>query len=144
MILDLQYFGGRGASSGSSSAAIKNAIIKKALSSRFKGVQRDAKNGTGNYSFKNAKAVGASEASKMTSIKFMDDRKGNTLAHGLIGGKHVYYANKSTSKTIKALKQKAEGKAEKQGKTEIKTTSTYDRWKKEMTRILPRGLERIG
>jgi hypothetical protein len=122
--------GGRGSSSGGSSAAIKNAILKRALNSRLKGVQRDAKNGTGNYSFKNAKAVGASEALKMTSKKFMDDKKGNTLAHGLIGGKHVYYASKSTSKTIKALKQKAKGKVENPGKREINTTSTYDRWKK--------------
>lgn len=122
--------GGRGSSSGSSSAAIKNAILKRGENSRLKGVQRDAKNETGNYSFKNAKAVGSSEALKMTGIRFMNDKKGNTLAHGIIGGKHVYYASKTTNKTIKALKQKAKGKVEKKGNTEIKTTSTYDKWKK--------------
>ena len=56
VILDLQYFGGRGASSSGSggdintSNRIKNQIIQKGLNSKFAGVRRDAENGKGRTS----------------------------------------------------------------------------------------------
>lgn len=103
------------------------------MNSRFKGIQRDAKNGTGNYNFKNASPVNASDAMKMTEMRFME-RNGNTLVHGLIENKHVFIADKSDSKIIKALEQR-EKKLKSSNKheitrPEIRTTSTYDRWKK--------------
>jgi hypothetical protein len=110
--------------------SIKASIISRGENSRLKGVQRNAKHGTGNYSFKNAKAVDSCEAMKMTCIKFMDDKKGNTLAHGIINNEHVYYANETANETIQALKQKAKGRVYKRGNTEITPSSTYDRWKK--------------
>ena len=71
MVMNLQYFGGRGGSSGIGrnsigiSNRIKKEMLDSGLKSKFKGVQRDAQNGTGNYSYKDAKAVVGAEALKM-------------------------------------------------------------------------------
>ena len=125
--------GSAGGGAKAKSTQIKNQFLESAMNSRLKGVQRDAKNGTGNYSFKDAKPVNAKDAMKMTEMRFME-KNGNTLVHGLIGNKHVFIADKSDSKIIEDLKKKKEkvshsNKAE-VTRPEIRTTSTYDRWRK--------------
>lgn len=125
--------GGRGASgtSVSNSNSIKSQLLDAGLNSKFAGVRRDAANGAGTYNFKDAKAVSPSTAIKMTDIKIVE-RNGNTLVYGLIGQRKVFYAAKSTDKTVQALikkKNKQSGELSK-GNTNIRTTSTYDRWKK--------------
>ena len=78
--------GGRGSGSGNlktggSSIALSNKIkiemLQHGINSKFKGVQRDAKAGEGNYSYKNAKAINESVALKMDVIR-MHERDGNT------------------------------------------------------------------
>lgn len=130
--------GGRGSSNGSgisNSNTIRKQMLEKAMSSKFKGVVRDAKAGTGNYGFKNAKAVSASVAKKMTSMK--EHKKGDdVLIEGFVNNKHSFFAAKEGNKTIKSLRGKiAETKSKraeesKINRPEIKTTSTYDRWQK--------------
>lgn len=136
--------GGRGASSiskGGGSIAtsnkIKQEILDKALNSRFKGVQRDAREGKGVYGFKDAKAVSSSDALKMKVDKVLE-RDGNTLIEGFHKGKHVFYAGKDSDGTIKKIKNKqAERKAAHAkeqnaiNRPEIRTTTTYDGWRKQ-------------
>ncbi|MGC4440772.1 hypothetical protein ABXW85_18095, partial [Streptococcus suis] len=86
----------------SSSNKIRDRILKKALGSKFAGVRRDAKAGTGNYGFKNAKAVDAKTALKMTSTR-EHTKDGNVLIEGSINGKHVFFAEKEGGKTVEAL-----------------------------------------
>lgn len=84
--------GGRGSNSGigGNSIAISNKIKKEmldsGLSSKFKGIQRNAQNGTGAYSYKDAKAVGSVEALKM-DVSMVHEKNGNTLFCGVINGK---------------------------------------------------------
>lgn len=127
---------GRGSSKASGGNAKSNAIrdefIQAGLQSRLKGVQRDAREGTGNYQYKDAKAVDKAEALTMKSIAVVE--KGDkTLVHGLIGGEKVFYASESSDPTIKKLKQRQKdlSKGNLQ-KTDIKITptSTYNSWKK--------------
>lgn len=114
------------------STQIKNQFLESAMNSKLKGVQRDAKNGTGNYSFKDASPVNISDAMKMTEMRFME-KNGNTLVHGLIGNKHVFIADKSDSKIIKDLEKKKKNASHSNKaeitRPEIRTTSTYDRWR---------------
>lgn len=143
MVINLQFFGGRGGSSGlgvgRNSIAISNRIKKEmlesGLNSKFKGVQRDAKNGTGAYSYKDAKAVGSTEALKM-DVFGVHEKNGNTLFEGLINGKQVFYANKDSDSTVQKIKSILSNKKDQQirdskNRPESQTiTSTYDRWKK--------------
>lgn len=135
--------GGRGASSisrGGGSIAtsnrIKQEMLESGLNSRFKGVQRDAREGKGNYGFKDAKAVKSSDALKMKDVR-VHERDGNTLVEGFFEGKHVFYAGKDSDGTIKKIKSKqAERKAKRAeesriNRPEIRTTTTYDRWRKQ-------------
>ena len=136
--------GGRGSGSGNlktggSSIALSNKIksemLQHGINSKFKGVQRDAKAGEGNYSYKNAKAINESVALKMDVIR-MQERDGNTLVEGMNNGRHVFYANRTSDRVIQTIKNNEAKKKEKQvqesgeRRLEIRTTTTYDRWKK--------------
>ena len=135
--------GGRGSNSGggggiksdiSRSENIKNQIVDKALNSRIQGIRRQAEEGTGNYTFINAKAVPFEQAEKMTNSK-VHERGENTLVEGYLkNGTHVYYANKTESAEIKKLVEKRKNKNQ---DTELrlpdmkgKETTTYDKWLK--------------
>lgn len=130
--------GGRGSRVGTSVASsnkIRERMLKKALGSKFAGVRRDAKAGTGNYGFKNAKAVNPNTAKKMTSLK--EHKKGDdVLIEGFVNNKHVFYAAKEGDKTISSLRGKMAASKSKRleeskiNRPEINTTSTYDRWQK--------------
>lgn len=129
--------GGRGSSNGSGisgSNAIRKQMLDKAMHSKLKGMVRDAKAGKGNFGFKNAKAVDAKTALKMTSTK-EHARGGNVLIEGSINGKHVFFAEKEGGKTTEALRAKERELKAKRVKEsainrpEIRTTSTYDRWR---------------
>lgn len=136
--------GGRGSSSGraggtggiATSNRIKNEFLQNGLNSKFKGVRRDAENGTGSYTYKDAKAVTANEALKMDVLR-VHEKGDNTLVEGLVNGKHSFYANSNSDSTIKYIKNTMELKKQKQvsdikstDRPEIRTTSTYNRWKK--------------
>lgn len=135
--------GGRGANSGRAGAGgiatsnrIKNEWLQSGLNSKFKGVQRNVKNGTGSYTYKDAKAVTSNEALKMDILR-VHEKGDNTLIEGLVNGKHSFYANSNSDSTIKYIKNAMELKKQKQvsdmksaDRPEIRTTSTYDRWKK--------------
>ena len=90
--------------------------------------------GTGNYGFKNAKAVDAKTALKMTSTR-EHTKDGNVLIEGSINGKHVFFAEKEGGKTVEALREKAQElkakqvEASKIKRPEIPMTSTYERWR---------------
>lgn len=122
-------------SSHATSNKIKQDFVDAGLNSKFKGVQRNAREGTGAYSFKDATPVSSSEALKMSGMQFIE-RNGKTLVHGTTDNKKVFYANNSDSKEIKALRQENERRKQKQVEDmkhrpdNINTTSTYDRWKK--------------
>lgn len=142
--------GGRSSSSGKntssidSSNKIREQFILNGLNSRFKGMQRDAREGKGNFSYKDSKAISEKVAlTEMTNYKFhtLGD---NTLVEGLRKKgddfEKVFYANKSSNATIKALKVKQDKKSAKQYEEmkkaslevqskEKRTTTTYDRWK---------------
>lgn len=130
--------GGRGSSNGtgvSKSNSIRKQMLEKAMSSRFAGVRRDAKAGTGNYGFKNAQAVSGNVALKMSSMR-EHAKDGNVLVEGQVNGKHVFYAAKEGDKTINSLREKiSDTKAKRVEESKIKRpeitpTSTYDRWRK--------------
>lgn len=139
--MDLQFFGGRGSESGIAgksvtiSNQIKREMIDSGLNSKLKGVQRNAQNGTGAYSFKDAKAVGSAEALKM-DVYQVHEQNGNTLFEGLLHGRKVFYANKESDRTVQKIKstltkQKEQQLRDSQNRPENQTiTSTYDRWKK--------------
>ena len=125
-------------SSGASHATsnkIKQEFIDAGLNSKFKGVQRNAREGKGAYAYKDAVPVSESDASKISGMQFVE-HNGKTLVHGILGEKNVFYANNSDSKEIKALRQKAEESGQKRleaarHRPETRTTTTtYDRWKK--------------
>lgn len=131
--------GGGGSNSDNSSHETSNKIkqefIDAGLNSRLAGVRRRAQEGTEGYSYKDASPVSASEASNISNMHFVE-RNGKTLVHGIVDNKKVFYANSSDSKEIKALRQKAEERKHKQAEDmkhrpdTIRTTSTYDRWKR--------------
>ena len=133
---------GRGSSKASGgsdikrSNSIKNQILDKAMNSRLAGVRRDATNGTGNYTFKNSTAVSENRVSEIKSAKIFE-KDGYTLIDGEIDGKSVFYANKSDTPAITKYKKNVNEKKHKQAeemkrseRPEIRTTSTYDRWRK--------------
>ena len=129
--------GKRSSGSISNSNKIKNEMLQAGLNSKFKGVQRDAQNGTGVYTFKDAQAVSSNEALKMNILSIYD-KNGNTLVEGLSGNKHVFYASSSSDATITKLKQKQSNAKSKQVadmksqvRPDITTTTTYNRWKKQ-------------
>lgn len=41
---------------------IRDSFIQEGMNSKFKGVQRDARNGTGRFGYKNAIAINSNEA----------------------------------------------------------------------------------
>ena len=139
----LQFFGGRGASSSgaggggdiNTSNRIKNQIIQKGLNSKFAGVRRDAENGKGRFSFKDAEAVNSKTALKMNVFRSYEEN-GNTLYEGEYNGKSVFYANSNSDSTIKALNAREEKRKKniaeesKARDVNITPTATYDRWKK--------------
>lgn len=131
---------GRGSSKASGgtteSNVIKNQILEKGLSSKFAGVRRQAEEGTGRFSFKNSTAVSSQDALKMDVGKIYEEG-GNTLIDGVLNNKNVFYAAKSSDSTVKAIKERQSKSKTKQAedlkrmeRPEIRTTSTYDRWKK--------------
>lgn len=129
--------GGRGSSNSSgisNSNTIRKQMLEKAMGSKFKGVVRDAKAGKGNYGFKNAKAVDARTALKMTSTR-EHTKDGNVLIEGSINGKHVFFAEKEGGKTVETLREKDRVLKEKRAeeskikRPEITPTSTYNRWR---------------
>lgn len=128
--------GGRGASVGGNGISMSNKIkrewLSAGLNSKFKGINRDAQNGTGTFTYKDAKAVSSSDAAKMDVLR-IQEKNGNTLIEGLKGNQLVFYANKTSDKTIQNIierEKKKKAKLESKVSTEIRTTSTYDRWKK--------------
>ena len=141
MVMNLQYFGGRGGSSGIGgnsieiSNRIKKEMLDSGLKSKFKGVQRNAQNGTGSYSYKDAKAVGSAEALKM-DVYGVHEKNVNTLFEGTIRGEKVFYANKDSDGTVQKIKSRLSDQKEQQirdskNRPENQTiTSTYNRWKK--------------
>lgn len=108
--------GGRGSNSGigGNSIAISNKIKKEmldsGLSSKFKGVQRNAQNGTGAYSYKDAKAVGSIENGCLYGAR----RKRQCTFCGVINGKKVFYANKNSDSTVQKIKGILSDKKEQQ------------------------------
>lgn len=127
-------FKGGGGSTTATSNKIKNEMLKSGLNSKFKGVQRDAKAGAGNFSYKDAKAIDGASALKMEVFR-VHEKNGNTLIEGLLNGKHVFYANTNSDKVIQSIQNNIAREKERQvnssrERPEIRTTSTYDRWKK--------------
>lgn len=110
--------GGRGTSSGIStnsitiSNGIKREMLSKGLNSKFKGVQRDAKAGTGSFTYKDARAIGSADALKMDILR-VHENSNNTLVEGIIRGKHVFYANKNSDSTIQKIKNNIDKKKQK-------------------------------
>ena len=133
--------GGRGSNSGGADGTaaraneIKREMLEAAMNSKFKGVQRDAREGTGIFSFKEAKAVGKVAASKIEVYQTYE-KNGKTLIDGILNEKHVFYAGKNTDPTIIKIKNrmadehKRKVEESKVTKPEIRTTTTYERWKK--------------
>lgn len=131
--------GGGGSNSDNQSHATSNKIkqefIDAGLNSKFKGVQRNAREGKGAYAYKDAVPVSEIDASKISGMQFVE-HDGKTLVHGILGEKKVFYANNSDSKEIKALRQKEEESGQKRleearHRPETRTTTTtYDRWKR--------------
>lgn len=131
--------GGSNDESISNSIKIREEILNAAMNSPLKGIQRKAREGTGVYSFKHATPVSESEALKMDSMGMsFYEHNGKTLVDGILNNEIVFFADKSDSKGIKALRQKAAEFKQKQlelirqrpDPDKIQTTSTYDRWKK--------------
>lgn len=112
---------------------MKDTFIQKGLNSNLKGVRRQAKEGTGNYTFKDAIPVNANKALQMVSIHFRENA-GNTLVYGLIDDRKVFFAASSNNPTIKELQERSEnlkkGNLSGEQRPEIRTTTTYDRWRK--------------
>ena len=114
---------------------IKQEFIDSGLNSKFAGVRRNAQDGKGAYSYKDAVPVSESDASKISGMQFVE-HNGKTLVHGILGDQKVFYANNSDSREIKALRQKAEERGQERLETarhrpETRTTTTtYDRWKR--------------
>lgn len=130
------------------SNSIRSEFLAEGLGSKFKGVVRDAKNGTGRFGYKNAKAVNENTAKKM-NITRIHERNGKTLIEGFHKDKHVFYAEKNTHPTIKSLTAKHKESMHKKAKEqtsihrpEIRTTTTYDRWLKNLQRETLRKAER--
>ena len=131
--------GGSNDESISNSNKIREEFLNFAMNLPAKGLQRQAREGTGIYSFKHATPVSESEALKMKPIDMhFYERDGKTLVHGVLDNEIVFFADKSDSKGIKALRQKEAEHRQKQleltrqrpDPDKIQTTSTYDRWKK--------------
>ena len=106
--------GSRGAGSGRNAAeitlskSIRDQFIQSGLNSNIAGIRKKAAEGTGNYSYKNAKAVSYEDAKSMSALK-VHEKGENTLIDGVNPkGQHVFYANKSDTPQIKILKEKAE------------------------------------
>lgn len=144
--------GGRGGTSGIKGGAsgnlkqaerIKEEMLQQGLNSKISGIRQKAEQGIGNYAFKNASAVSAEAFDKTTTIPIFHERNGNTLVEGYLdNGRHVFYANKSDSKEIQRLQsQRAEKKAKQAEaasfrgeRTVTGTTTTYERWRKNVHR----------
>jgi hypothetical protein len=134
--------GGRKTESMKRSESIKNEIIENAMNSRLKGVARDAKEGKGNYSFKNSKTVDKKDVNKIQDARDIT-RGENVVIYGTKNNKNVYYAGKKSDPEIKSYFKKKEQRskevAERERKAgserpEIRTTTTYDRWRKQNER----------
>lgn len=134
--------GGRGsASSGiAKSNRTRNEIFYSAENSRLKGLRNQAREREGKFAA--MAEARATNAQTFSGKEFKDySIAGNTIIYGTIGGKAVFYADKSNSPAIMKLmsEREARGKkfiedmkkdmaitASKQGGR----TSTYDRWEK--------------
>lgn len=98
-------------------------------------MRNGAADGTGIYSFFNATPIADSEAMKMR-FPHEFERGGYTLFHGTVDDKFVFIADKSDAPIIKKMKAKQDAQHKKNvaestvNRPEIRTTSTYDRWKK--------------
>jgi hypothetical protein len=99
-------------------------------------MRNGAADGTGIYSFFNATPIADSEAMKMRFAHEFE-RGGYTLFHGTVDDKFVFIAGKSDAPIIKKMKAKQDAQHKKDvarvknaERPEIRTTSTYDRWKK--------------
>ncbi|MBP1562056.1 MAG: hypothetical protein J6C96_12555 [Oscillospiraceae bacterium] len=120
------------------SESIKNDMLNQGLNSNIKGIRKKAEEGTGNYAFKNAKAVTAETAEQMVYNSRVHEKNGNTLIEGYLDdGTHAFYANSSSSPEIKRLIDTRERMLKANQDTTLrqrdltgKTTTTYDRWRK--------------
>ena len=143
--------GGRGSSSalGSGGASltksIKEEFLEFGLNSKMKGIQRDAREGKGFYSWKAAKPISEKQLKKMEQPKLYE-RNGKTLVFGRIGQKDVVYGNKTDSKQIQGVKKQIESsrakarEVAKAPRPENRTeTATYEKWLK---RKRQEGLDR--
>lgn len=126
------------------SERIKNEFIQKGLNSNIPGIRKKAEEGTGNYKFKNAEPVSASDM-KMSPMLNVHEHGEYTLIDGYLRDteKSVYYANKTNSREIqellalkserkeKELKETAESEAKMRDfDFKNRTTTTYNRWRK--------------
>lgn len=133
---------GRGKSSGArtgsgtqieQSAQIYNQFLEQGLNSKIKGIRKKAIEGTGNYSFKNASPVAYDEALTMGSTTQVFTRGENTLVAGYTpDGKYAYFAGKTNSQQIQTLIEKRKSKVDTSPNLpdNMRTTTTYDRWRK--------------
>lgn len=126
------------------SERIKNEFIQKGLNSNIPGIRKKAEEGAGNYKFKNAEPVSASDM-KMSPMLNVHEHGEYTLIDGYLRDteKSVYYANKTNSREIqellalkserkeKELKETAESEAKMRDfDFKNRTTTTYNRWRK--------------
>lgn len=126
------------------SERIKNEFIQKGLNSNISGIRKKAEEGTGNYKFKNAEPVSASDM-KMSPMLNVHEHGEYTLIDGYLRDteKSVYYANKTNSHEIQELlalkSERKEKELKEAAESEMKmrdfdfknrTTTTYDRWRK--------------
>ena len=135
--------GGRGSSSNkeiSIANRIRGEVIETAMSSRMKGLARQAREGAGSFAFKNAKAVSAKQIESLPGWTTYE-RGGNTVISSTKNGRTVFYANRSDSPEIQRLKRiqadRAKREEERIQEDQRKTaslqgarTSTFDRWEK--------------
>ena len=118
---------------------IKEEFLNHGLNSPIAGIRKKAQEGTGNYSFKNSKAVTAKEFEDAAKHSRVYTRGEYTLLDGYLenGGKSksVFYANKTSSPEMqKLLKMRAKSHIPEKGNTDMtgKTTTTYDRFLKRL------------
>ncbi len=141
--INLQFFGGRGSSSGeiSRSNRIREQIISDTANSKLKGLARQARNNEGKFG-----AMSEATAIKYADIKGLDrfgsyERNGNTIVYFSRNNKARFYANKSDSPEIRNLLKNQRRREEKEVKEEKiqrdimaskqgARTTTYDVWQK--------------
>ena len=125
------------------SKQIRDEFLNEGLNSKFPGIRKKAEEGTGNYGFKNAVPASAEEVEKSKYLH-ITTKGDNTLVEGYGGsGNHIFYANKTNSPAIQKLvaiqnerHRKITEVNTKLGNGDLtgKTTTTYERWRKNQHR----------